>query len=203
MTASWHRKDSTTNTRNAKIVGGFAEIEQTLKLKCHLLSTPNGGGGGWTSNGGKGGRDEGNNGGNDGSSNGDEGKRRDVGRYGQTRFAPKASTFEISLFQNQRTLIGLHVLDLVRILPAKLNGEHPPWTTSFPLTGKATGATLVATLGFELEMERGRKVAARVGPKTFAVSRTLGEVNGKGEGEGEEKVEGRGGRVVERISENV
>lgn len=134
---SLRRKDKNINTKAVAVQKGFAEIEQTLKIKCRLYRG-----------------------------------------YGSTpsspKYTPKACTL-FSLVQGLRQIeIGRHEIDLARILPSDLSRDHVPWTTNFELKGKANGATLIVTFGYEVEIEKGVKISALVNQRTYA---TYSEAN--------------------------
>ncbi|KAG6548173.1 hypothetical protein Mapa_010224 [Marchantia paleacea] len=72
------------------------------------------------------------------------------------KYMPKAFTLCVVALDVDELNLGEHRLDLSRLLPEAPDSEHEDedkplsWTTSFKLSGKAKGGTLVVTFGYEI-----------------------------------------------------
>jgi hypothetical protein len=74
------------------------------------------------------------------------------GAQGGMKYESREFTLSVIAVDVDGLILGKHKLDLTRLLPKNLDDNYErqeSWRTSFQLTGKAKGSTLVVTLGYD------------------------------------------------------
>ncbi|KAL2643013.1 hypothetical protein R1flu_010600 [Riccia fluitans] len=85
------------------------------------------------------------------------------------KYMPKAFSLCVVALDVDELNLGDHRLDLSRLLPEAPDSEHEDedkplsWTTSFKLSGKAKGGTLVVTFGYEILLKDKHDRSGRFG----------------------------------------
>ncbi|KAL3696349.1 hypothetical protein R1sor_010425 [Riccia sorocarpa] len=85
------------------------------------------------------------------------------------KYMPKAFSLCVVALDVDELNLGEHHLDLSRLLPEAPDSEHEDedkplsWTTSFKLSGKAKGGTLVVTFGYEILLKDKHDRSGRFG----------------------------------------